>query len=338
MALQYDDIRLMARGGGGRGGGGGARRWRCVPRRWRRRRRAWRWRWQPTGAFQRGQQREIRRRRQPRRRERQPRRQWQHERQPAGQHQWRQPQQYQQRQPQHQYQRQRQPQHNINNVNVNGNGGYTAAAEGCYNCGWGGHPIAAAAAVTAVAATTAAVIGSVAYSVPPSCGTVVVNGISYFPVRKHMVRAAPIPAPTSNTWFVKRAAIADRGRANGEAELLNRRCVRRRCCHISAAAPRRVRCVAGGEHLLERLGATACRTRRHSPSMIAGVEDAVTRIVETRKARLRIDAHRDKPDRDRRHELALERRGRIGGIRRSSSATRRRHSKGSGRSRLRYWR
>jgi hypothetical protein len=71
---------------------------------------------------------------------------------------------------------------NINrntNVNVNNNYHGSGYGGGCYNCGWGGHPVAAAAAVTAAAVTTAAVIGSVAYSVPPSCGTVVVNGMSY---------------------------------------------------------------------------------------------------------------------------------------------------------------
>lgn len=37
------------------------------------------------------------------------------------------------------------------------------------------HPVATAAAV----ATTAAVIGSMVYSIPPSCSSMVVNGVSY---------------------------------------------------------------------------------------------------------------------------------------------------------------
>jgi hypothetical protein len=37
------------------------------------------------------------------------------------------------------------------------------------------HPLATAAAITA----TAAVVGSIVRSVPPSCSTVVVNGVSY---------------------------------------------------------------------------------------------------------------------------------------------------------------
>ena len=41
------------------------------------------------------------------------------------------------------------------------------------------HPIAAAAAVTTAAAVTAAAIGSIVYSVPPSCVSTVVNGIAY---------------------------------------------------------------------------------------------------------------------------------------------------------------
>lgn len=41
------------------------------------------------------------------------------------------------------------------------------------------HPWAAAAAVGTAAAVTAAAIGSIVYSVPPSCVTTVVNGIAY---------------------------------------------------------------------------------------------------------------------------------------------------------------
>jgi len=50
--------------------------------------------------------------------------------------------------------------------------------------GWGGgdwdHPVAAGMAVGAAAAVTSAVIGSVVYSVPPSCVTVARNGMDYY--------------------------------------------------------------------------------------------------------------------------------------------------------------
>lgn len=47
--------------------------------------------------------------------------------------------------------------------------------------GWGYdyHPIATGVAVGAAAAVTSAVIGSVVYSLPPSCSSVIVNGIAY---------------------------------------------------------------------------------------------------------------------------------------------------------------
>jgi hypothetical protein len=47
--------------------------------------------------------------------------------------------------------------------------------------GWGYdyHPIATGVAVGAAAAVTSAVIGSIVYSLPPSCSSVIVNGISY---------------------------------------------------------------------------------------------------------------------------------------------------------------
>ncbi len=56
-------------------------------------------------------------------------------------------------------------------VDIDGHGGY-----------WGGccyHPVATAAAVTATSMITAAAIGSVVYSIPPSCQTTVVNGVTY---------------------------------------------------------------------------------------------------------------------------------------------------------------
>jgi hypothetical protein len=41
------------------------------------------------------------------------------------------------------------------------------------------HPVARAAAVTTAVAVTAAAIGSIAYSIPPSCVPVNVNGMTY---------------------------------------------------------------------------------------------------------------------------------------------------------------
>jgi Flp pilus assembly protein TadB len=49
------------------------------------------------------------------------------------------------------------------------------------------HPWAAAAAVGTAAAVTSAAIGSMVYSVPPSCQTVVVSGVSY--------------SQCGNTWY-----------------------------------------------------------------------------------------------------------------------------------------
>lgn len=63
---------------------------------------------------------------------------------------------------------------NINrNVNVNVDNNYG------YRNDWDYHPVARGVAFGAAAAVTAAAIGSVVYSVPPSCSTVIVNGISY---------------------------------------------------------------------------------------------------------------------------------------------------------------
>lgn len=45
--------------------------------------------------------------------------------------------------------------------------------------GWNDHPVATAAAVTATVAVTSAVVGSIVHSVPPSCQTVVSNGVTY---------------------------------------------------------------------------------------------------------------------------------------------------------------
>lgn len=59
------------------------------------------------------------------------------------------------------------------NVNVNRNINVDVDRNDDY------HPFATAAAVTAGAALTGAVIGSIVYSLPPSCRSVVVNGLAY---------------------------------------------------------------------------------------------------------------------------------------------------------------
>jgi hypothetical protein len=64
-----------------------------------------------------------------------------------------------------------------NNVNVNVNNSYHGG--GYYNNGCCYHPVAVAAAVTATAVVTAAVVGSMVHSVPPSCSSVIVNGLAY---------------------------------------------------------------------------------------------------------------------------------------------------------------
>jgi len=68
---------------------------------------------------------------------------------------------------------------NVNrNVNVNVNNNYYHGG-GYYGGGCCYHPVAVAAAVTATAIVTAAVVGSIVQSVPPSCATVVINGLAY---------------------------------------------------------------------------------------------------------------------------------------------------------------
>lgn len=77
---------------------------------------------------------------------------------------------------------------NVNNVNVNRNvnvnGGYYGGGYDHYD-DWDDHyhPVAVAATV----AVTAAVVGSIVRSVPPSCSTVIVNGVSY--------------SQCGNTWY-----------------------------------------------------------------------------------------------------------------------------------------
>jgi hypothetical protein len=64
---------------------------------------------------------------------------------------------------------------NVNrDVDVHVHGGYYGGYGGCCY-----HPVATAAAVTATAMVTAAVIGSIVNTLPPSCTTVMVNGITY---------------------------------------------------------------------------------------------------------------------------------------------------------------
>jgi len=68
--------------------------------------------------------------------------------------------------------------HNTNvnrntNVNVNRSANVHVDVDDDY------HPFATAAAVTAGVAVTAAVVGSVTRSLPPSCAPVLVNGITY---------------------------------------------------------------------------------------------------------------------------------------------------------------
>jgi hypothetical protein len=63
---------------------------------------------------------------------------------------------------------------NVNvNVDVHNRGGYNGC---CYH---DYHPVATAAAVTATAIVTSAVVGSIVNTLPPSCTMVMVNGFSY---------------------------------------------------------------------------------------------------------------------------------------------------------------
>ena len=63
------------------------------------------------------------------------------------------------------------------NVNANVNRNVVVAGGSGYNNNY--HPVATAAAVTATAAVTAAAIGSMTRTLPPSCAMTVVNGITY---------------------------------------------------------------------------------------------------------------------------------------------------------------
>lgn len=64
---------------------------------------------------------------------------------------------------------------NVNrHVDVDVHGGYYGGC--CYH---DYHPVATAAAVTATAMVTAAVIGSIVHALPPGCTSIVINGIGY---------------------------------------------------------------------------------------------------------------------------------------------------------------
>jgi hypothetical protein len=68
---------------------------------------------------------------------------------------------------------------NVNrHVDVDVHGGYYGRYYGgcCYH---DYHPVATAAAVTATAMVTSAVIGSIVHTLPPSCTAIVINGIGY---------------------------------------------------------------------------------------------------------------------------------------------------------------
>ena len=65
------------------------------------------------------------------------------------------------------------------NTNINVNRNVDIDVDNHWDNGWSNHPVAAGVAVGTAAAVTAAAIGSIAYSVPPSCVPVVVNGVTF---------------------------------------------------------------------------------------------------------------------------------------------------------------
>lgn len=67
-----------------------------------------------------------------------------------------------------------------NNVNINNNTNINVDVDnGWNNNGWHHHPVATGVVIGATAAVTSAVVGSMIYSLPPSCTTVVYAGGSY---------------------------------------------------------------------------------------------------------------------------------------------------------------
>jgi len=65
------------------------------------------------------------------------------------------------------------------NVNVNVHNDNYYHGGGYYGGGCCYHPVETAAAVTAATMVTAAVIGSIVNTLPPSCSTIIVNGLAY---------------------------------------------------------------------------------------------------------------------------------------------------------------
>ncbi|CAG9244373.1 conserved exported hypothetical protein [Paraburkholderia unamae] len=64
---------------------------------------------------------------------------------------------------------------NISNNRTNAVNNYNDNHGGWYN----DHPVATAAAVTGAVVATAAVVGSIVHSLPPSCSAMSVNGVTY---------------------------------------------------------------------------------------------------------------------------------------------------------------
>jgi hypothetical protein len=64
---------------------------------------------------------------------------------------------------------------NISNNRANVANNYNDNHGGWYN----DHPVATAAAVTTAVVGTAAVVGSMVHSLPPSCSAMIVNGVTY---------------------------------------------------------------------------------------------------------------------------------------------------------------
>jgi hypothetical protein len=71
---------------------------------------------------------------------------------------------------------------NRGNINVGNDVNIDIDRDFDYDHDWGDHyhPVARAAFIGAVAVTTAAVVGSYYYSLPPGCTTVIKNGVSYY--------------------------------------------------------------------------------------------------------------------------------------------------------------
>jgi hypothetical protein len=97
---------------------------------------------------------------------------------------------------------------NVNrNVSVNANNNYYRGSY--YGGGCCYHPVATAAAVTATAVVTAAVVGSIVNSVPPSCTSVIVNGLALPTVRQHLVPSS-ILGNVDNLYRSKSATMTSR--------------------------------------------------------------------------------------------------------------------------------